>query len=70
MHQTPSNIAMEGDPKWFGNLALNLKLLEVFNALSRHFVMIVPLSTLIFLLYLLMMRPLSPSIPPDHLPDP
>ena len=33
-------------------------------------VTIVPLSTLIFSLYLLTTRPLSPPIPPDRLPDP
>ena len=33
-------------------------------------VTIVPLSTLIFSLYLLMTRPLSPPIPPDRQPDP
>ena len=35
-----------------------------------HDVTIVPLSTLIFSLYLLMTRPLSPPIHPDRLPDP
>ena len=38
--------------------------------LETQTVTIVPLSTLIFSLYLLMTRPLSPPIHPDRLPDP
>jgi hypothetical protein len=36
MGRTPTNVAVEGDPKRLGELALNLKFLEIFNALSRR----------------------------------
>jgi hypothetical protein len=31
----PSNVAVEGDPKWLVELALKLELLKILDALSR-----------------------------------
>jgi hypothetical protein len=33
--QSPSNVAVEGNPKWFRELAVKLELLKIFNTLSR-----------------------------------
>ena len=34
VRRSPSDIAMEGDPKWFWNLALKLELLKILDLLS------------------------------------